>query len=429
VTRIVRFVALVGSLVLVLSTSASAGTSLKWAKRLARTTTTLSTTTSSTSTTSTTVPAGQATGPTSAGSVRFEKGANSAFDPYTSNPTTAQQQWMRDHYARMLTYSPYFDSRTSWYPSAWTYLDAYALYVNDQAALVAAHPDWVLHDAGGNMLYIPYGCSGTTCPQYAGDFGNPDFRSWWIGQAQQALSHGYAGLFMDDVNMDWRVGNGSGATVTPVDPRTGTAMTIADWRRYMAEFTEQVRQAFPTIEIAHNVIWYAGGSAGDTDPYIQRELKAANVVNLERGVNDGGITGGGGTFGYDTFLGYVDHRHASGQAVDFDADASTEAATQYGMASYLLINDGSDLMGNTWRSVPDDWWSGYSVALGSALGARYSWNGMVRRDFQGGIVLVNEPGASQKTVALPATYLDPDGVALTSVTLGPASGVVLRAAP
>src|SRR4051794_26273306 len=69
-----------------------------------------------------------------AGSVRFAKAAESDFDVFSSSPTTTQQQWMRDHYWRMRTYAPYFDSRLSWFPNAWTYKDSYAIYVNSSLA-------------------------------------------------------------------------------------------------------------------------------------------------------------------------------------------------------------------------------------------------------------------------------------------------------
>ena len=54
--------------------------------------------------------------------------AESDFDAFTRNPGADQRQWMRDHYARMKTWAPYFDSRLDWYPNAWAYRDAYAIY-------------------------------------------------------------------------------------------------------------------------------------------------------------------------------------------------------------------------------------------------------------------------------------------------------------
>src|SRR5690349_17882366 len=125
--------------------------------------------------------------------------AGSSFDRYTADPTPQAEEWMRAHYARMLAYSPYFDSRLAWFPNAWVYKDLYAIYLGSADA--ASHPDWILRDAGGNRLYISYACSGGTCPQYAADVGNPDFRAAWIGAARATLAAGYRGLFVDDVDL------------------------------------------------------------------------------------------------------------------------------------------------------------------------------------------------------------------------------------
>ena len=40
---------------------------------------------------------------------------------------------------------------------------------------------------------------------------------------------------------------------------------------------------------------------------------------------------------------------------------------------------------------------------------RYLWNGVWRRDFTRGIVLLNEPGASTKTLALGGTFKTTSG--------------------
>ncbi len=368
-------------------------------------------------------PPAAATNPTgtASGDVRVFEVADSSFDRYTLNPTPAQQDWMRAHYWRMLTYSPYFDSRVSWFPSAWMYKDLFAIHTN--SALAQAHPEWILCDANGNALYIGYGCSGTSCPQYAGDVGNPAFRTYWIGEASAALAHGYLGLFIDDVNMRLAtVTDGSGHAVAPTDPRTGLPMTESSWRGYVATFTEQIRATFPQAEIVHNAIWFLGHD----DPNVQRELLSADLINLERGINDGGIRGGGGTYGLDTFFAHIDWLHAAGRAVVFNANATTDQARTYGLAGYLLVNADQDGVGNDWGTTPDGWWAGYDVSLGDALGPRYVWNGLVRRDFQSGLVLLNEPGAPSRTVQLDRAYTDLAGRQVISLTLAPASGVVLR---
>ena len=53
------------------------------------------------------------------------------------------------------------------------------------------------------------------------------------------------------------------------------------------------------------------------------------------------------------------------------------------------------------------------------------WNGLFRRDFAGGIVLVNEPEQPTRAVDLGRPYRGLDGQLRTSVTVGPTNGVVL----
>jgi hypothetical protein len=358
---------------------------------------------------------------TPARTVRFAKIANSAFDPYTRDPSPAQQEWMRTHYHRMLAYSPYFDSRLAWFPDVWVYRDLYAIYVG--SPLAGEHPAWILHDAGGEPLYIPWGCGGGTCPQYAGDVGSPEFRAHWIAETSAILAAGYRGIFVDDVNMlRSRVSDRFGTPRVPIDPRTAAPMTEEDWRRYVAEFTEAIRAAFPTAEIVHNVLWFVPPD----DVFVERQLASADVVGLERGFNDGGIVGGGGTYGFDTFLGYIDWNHTRGRNVWFIAGATSDAAREYGLAGYLLVRDGDDTHGNVHASTPDDWWPGWDVALGAPRGPRYEWEGVLRRDYALGMVLVNPPGSAERVLQLDTLHRDLREVPATQVTLQAARGAVLR---
>ncbi|MGH7894470.1 MAG: hypothetical protein ACREQL_07365, partial [Candidatus Binatia bacterium] len=71
--------------------------------------------------------------------------------------------------------------------------------------------------------------------------------------------------------------------------------------------------------------------------------------------------------------------------------------------------------------------AGWEVALGDAQGARFPSNGLWRRDFASGRVLVNPPGAPARTIPLDGTFRTLAGASVTSVRLGPAEGAVLRA--
>jgi Hypothetical glycosyl hydrolase family 15 len=355
----------------------------------------------------------------SPGTVRFAKGAESSFDVYTQNPSAAQKQFMTSRYWRMRTYSPYFNSRLGWFSNAWVYRDSQAIY--NPSSLATQHPDWILRDKNGNKLYIQFGCSGGTCPQYAADISNPDFRADWIAGARAQLAAGYKGLFVDDVNMVARTGNGSGAYVPPVDPRTGLEMTDAVWQKYMADFMVQVRSALPGIEIVHNALW----PVPDTSADVQRELNAADYIELERGFNDSGITGGTGYWGFQKMAAFIDHRHAAGKGVILDGYADTPAGRMYGLATYFLVNNGRDALANDAYGTPDNWWKGFETELGDPVGPRYQSGGVWRRDFARGTALVNEPGSPTRTVSLGSGFHDVDGVARSSVSLGAASGAVL----
>jgi hypothetical protein len=359
------------------------------------------------------------------GHILYMESTGSGTDQYTNSPTAATQQWMRDHWDRALVYSTYWDTRLSWFPNAWVYKDSYAIYPTSD--VVTQHPDWILKDSSGNKLYIPFSCNGTSCSQYAGDIGNPAFRQYYIDNAKATLAKGYKGLFIDDVNMDFRIGNGAGTHVDPIDPRTGGTMAEDTWRRYFAEFMEQVRTSLPSTEIVHNAIWYAGGGAhDDSNQYVIRELKAANYINIERGINDSGLTGGTAQWSVYRLMANADKIHSFGGHVIFDSYATDFPGMEYNLAGYLLINTGKDYVNTTGGNNPTTWWTAYDIELGNATGARYQWNGVWRRDFDNGFVLLNEPGATAKTLNLGGSFKNTSGATVSSVTLSATQGAVLQ---
>lgn len=351
------------------------------------------------------------------GKIHFARAADSSFDKYTLAPSAERQAWMRSKYWRLRAYAPYFDSRTAWFGGAWAYKDAMAIYPSETKPA-----NFYLKDAQGRRLFIWFGCGGGTCTQYAGDVGAPEYRRAWIDDAKRIYQQGYKGLFIDDVNMSQRISDGNGVLQWPVDPRTGATMTEANWRRYMAEFMEQVRREIPGAEIVHNSLWFDG----DADPYVQRQLEAADLIEIERGINDSGLRGGEGQFGVRTLLKLIDRLHARGKGVILDAAAPTAAERMYGLAGYFLVSEGRDAMGNYQASTPDDWWAAYDTDLGDALGKRYDLaNGVIRRDFTRGTVLMNVPDSPTVTVNVGSGFKDLDGAATSSVSLAAGRGAVL----
>jgi len=322
----------------------------------------------------------------------------------------------------MQTSTPYFNRKLSWFRNAWAYIDSYAIYRG--SALLTQHPEWVLRDSEGNALFIPWGCSNGTCPQYAADISSQDYRNWWIQQAKGLMATGYKGLWIDDVNLIMQVGNGYGQRVAPIDRATGRPMTTSAWEKYFADFMTQVRQALPKAEILHNSLWFAGSGARGSDPYVQQEIKAADWINRESGISDTGITGDDGPWSVQEFFRFVDIVHSLGAQIDiqeFDMNG------EYGIAGYFLVSNGTDAFGA--GISPDKWPAVLDVDLGNPQGPRYGWKGLIRRDFENGMVLLNPPGKPTARVDVNGSYVDSNGKVVSEVTLAGKQGIVLLGKP
>src|SRR5204862_2225144 len=97
-------------------------------------------------------------------------------------------------------------------------------------------------------------------------------------------------------------------------------MTYDAWRGYMARFMEEIRAALPHTEIAHNAIWFAAPPARAADPYVRRQIKSADYIALERGINDAGLTGGQGGSSVNAFLSYIDAVHSLRRGVSLEGE-------------------------------------------------------------------------------------------------------------
>src|SRR3954451_22378066 len=158
--------------------------------------------------------------------------------------TSGDLAWTRAHISRM-------HGATAWDPATtWIRRSAYAL----DAATATAHPEWVLKDAYGTPLYIG------TAP--AADFGNAAYRAWWIGEMSVGAA-GAAGVYVDDVSMERRAYYYGGYGASIRDPRTGSAMSEANWQKYMADFMVALRADLPGAEIVHDVLFAKGDARSD----------------------------------------------------------------------------------------------------------------------------------------------------------------------
>ncbi len=347
--------------------------------------------------------------------------ARSAFDQWSSS---GHWDFFNANYDLMLVYEPYWDSRLQHYDDVIVYDNVYAIYVGSEKA--ADHPEWILREADGSPVYIPWGCSGG-CPQYAADISNPSYRQNFIDELAEVRDRGYPGLLLDDVNMLWRLGDENGDDAAPIDPNTGQPLTLASWQQYLAQFLERIRAEFPDLQIGHNAIWYADSPSFE-NPYVERQIAAADIIELERGATDSGLVAGNGKYGFQSFLGFIDRVHGlGGNVVLLDESAESSEEQWFNLAATLLVNDGGDLVSTEqWSFIsPEGFWSGFDTDLGHALGPRYLDGGLIRRDFTDGIVLLNEPERSTVRVTLSEPMWLHDGTMVSEVALGGREAAVL----
>ncbi len=375
--------------------------------------------------------------------VKLLRNATSSFDPFITDPPESVQNWIRSRYDQMRGYAPYFDHNAlEWSPPPTEfYKDAYAIYSEERGdglpdrTVLRQRPNWVLRDEQGRPLYIPYDCAGGTCPQYAADFGNPEWRAYWIDQARENFGYsathdpagqGYKGIFVDDVNLELRASNGSGETVRPIDPRTGGPMTDQNWQLYMVEFVEEIRAAFPDVQITHNPLWWLPHS----DPEVKRQVAAADVIELERGFNDAGLTSDGGTYGYSTFLRHVDWIHAQGRSVVLEPYISSTAAAAYEVASHLLSRSRNDTIAASYRADPPQvggsqgFWKGWKTDPGRARGKRRLHRGLWQRRFSNAIAVTNPPDTRPRRIRFPRPRFNLAGKRAKRFRVAPMSGDV-----
>lgn len=173
-------------------------------------------------------------------------------------------------------------------------------------------------------------------------------------------------------------------------------------------------------------LWYAGSGNPASDPNVAQEVQAANYINLERGYDDTGLSGDGTFWSVQNFMAYIDAVHGKGANVVLEQYGSD--GTEYALAGYLLTGSGSDLFADD-AMTPNNWWSGYDIDLGNASAGRYTWNGLMRRDFANGIVLLNAPGQATVTANLGGVMTNLAGEQVSSVTLAAYRGMVLLGKP
>jgi hypothetical protein len=277
------------------------------------------------------------------------------------------------------------------------------------------HPDWFLQDAGGNRLIFENYPSSRVM-----DVGNQAYQDAGIAHVvAMAKASGFDGVFLDDANasLRWVVAGGSAASVSyPTD---------ATWQAAVYSFFTRVA---PQLHAAGlGVVANIGGST--VTPGLWQKWNAPLDGAMEEAWTDGGEGLGQQVPDWSTKLENIAWSESNGKYAILNSYNTTEAGNTYGLASMMLVAgcwSSYDTANSRYQS--ETWYPEYDTAaqLGAPLGGfTVLPDGVYRRDFANGVVLVNPSTSPAGVVGLGGTFSGSGVTDVSSVSLGATSGVIL----
>jgi hypothetical protein len=277
------------------------------------------------------------------------------------------------------------------------------------------HPDWFLQGAGGNRLIFESYPSSRVM-----DVGNQAYQDAGIAHVvAMAKASGFDGVFLDDANasLRWVVAGGSAASVSyPTD---------AAWQAAVYSFFTRVA---PQLHAAGlGVVANIGGST--VTPGLWQKWNAPLDGAMEEAWTDGGEGLGQQVPDWSTKLENIAWSESNGKYAILNSYNTTEAGNTYGLASMMLVAgcwSSYDTANSRYQS--ETWYPEYDTAaqLGAPLGGfTVLPDGVYRRDFANGVVLVNPSTSPAGVVGLGGTFSGSGVTDVSSVSLGATSGVIL----
>jgi hypothetical protein len=278
-----------------------------------------------------------------------------------------------------------------------------------------AHPEWFLKDASGSRINF-MGFSWL----YAMDVGNAAYQQAWANNVvNELVKNGWDGVFMDNTDTTMR----SDFPEYPAKYQTDT-----QWQAATASALAYIGpriQAAGKLAVPNIGGWGGNPSVGRS--WLQYVSGAMDEMFLKWGTTAG--TGYADAGRWANQLGSLEYAQQQGKdylAVTHSS-ASDGAAARYGWATVLLGASGHAAYTMAPDYSTDTWFPEYDYAIGDPTGAESTdSNGVHRRVFQNGIVVVN-PTAGTLNANLGGSYSGSGLTNVSSVSLAPHSAYVLTA--
>jgi hypothetical protein len=332
----------------------------------------------------------------------------------TTRQPCGMTQWRRRYpHAKILAYQnfgamitgPHHDKRPS------------SLVTQENAA---AHESWWLHNSAGKRITFS-----DFSYLAAANIGDPGWRAQARAHIARIKADGYDGIMLDDVNL--HPGHGLRATEAnhSVEYRTDTAYGDA---------TKSAMAALGPYIKTHGLLAFAnvGMDPWIRDQYARFRSMLANVDGVCREFWMAWSGGGGVPFTGPTW--------SSTLRVQIDTEAAGRAflansyplspqddtrSVRYGQASFWIGWDGEAASGFGYVSGLRAY-NQYGRVIGVPTGSKQAVGVGWMRRYTAGVVVVNPHSSTSQTFSLGRTYKDEDGASRSTVSLGPASGMILH---
>lgn len=282
----------------------------------------------------------------------------------------------------------------------------------------ANHPEWYLNDTSGQRIQFR---------SYPGlwqmDIGNPEYQRAWADQViAEVQREGWDGVELDDVNPtikyhfdpsrvakypnDAAFGAATRSMLAHVGPRIQAAGKLAipniccttelgvgiwkDWLQFVSgAYEESYTKWDARVGEGYRWDWGTSGWAA----HLEQGLEAARQ-------------------------GKILMAHAWSQPDD-------AAAMRFGLATLMLSAEGRSSFGFGASYSTEPWFPEYDLDIGAPAEAYRRSEAVYSRKYADGLVLVN-PSRSPQQVALGGTYSGSGLERVSSVTMGPTTGLILK---
>ena len=284
------------------------------------------------------------------------------------------------------------------------------------AATQQSHPDWFLRDTKGNRV------------EWAGyddhwwmDVGSPSYQAAWLAAVQdETLRNGWDGVFVDNAMADpqWFL---DGRTLAKYPSASSYA---AATKSFLAAVGPSLMAkgliVLPNISDASPDVW------ADWIHYTSGGLKEHWMKYQEAG-------SWFADWGFNYMQALLDATEAQGKIfLCITAGTARDVhSMRYARASFLVGWSGGAgaLVYQVGKGI-DPWSDDWTTDVGKPVAARTRvGSSAYRRDYSGGTALVNTSETAAQIFQLGRSYLTPEGMPVTSISVEPRSGIVLRLPP